>query len=163
VAKVKQRRAGTAAAPDRASQGSSKESGRRSRGSARSDRPAAKPARPRSKAAVPRPAALKRTDQARRSVSTTPKGAGRDKGAAVSGKNGRRGRLASAVERQVRIRELDPFVKCGPSTSVEQLYRVDELIGGTTATHLVFFDRHGWYCEHGPSCPAVADVRKLGV
>ena len=32
---------------------------------------------------------------------------------------------------------------------------------GTPAVHLVFFDRHGWYCEHGRSCHAVDDVRKL--
>jgi hypothetical protein len=27
--------------------------------------------------------------------------------------------------------------------------------------HLVFFDRHGWYCEHGKQCAAVTDVRKF--
>jgi hypothetical protein len=42
-----------------------------------------------------------------------------------------------------------------------QLYRVDDLpTDGVTSSHLVFFDRHGWYCEHGRDCPAVAAVRK---
>ena len=63
--------------------------------------------------------------------------------------------------RNVRIRALDPLRKCGAGTSVQQLYRVDELTDGRPGlTHLVFFDRHGWYCEHGRSCPAVDDVRK---
>ena len=43
------------------------------------------------------------------------------------------------------------------------MFRVDETLGGAHAeTHLVFFDRHGWYCVHGPTCRAVEDVRKLG-
>jgi hypothetical protein len=43
------------------------------------------------------------------------------------------------------------------------MYRVDETLGGAHAeTHLVFFDRHGWYCVHGPTCRAVEDVRKFG-
>ena len=42
------------------------------------------------------------------------------------------------------------------------LYRVDELLDGAPTAHLVFFDRHGWYCEHGRHCPAVADARKHG-
>ena len=37
---------------------------------------------------------------------------------------------------------------------------VTERVQGKSATHLVFFDRHGWYCEHGRACPAVDDVRK---
>lgn len=65
-------------------------------------------------------------------------------------------------ERSVRIRELDPLAKCGSGTSVQFLYRVDELLDGAPTAHLVFFDRHGWYCEHGRNCPAVADVRRLG-
>jgi hypothetical protein len=28
--------------------------------------------------------------------------------------------------------------------------------------HLVFLDRHGWYCEHGRDCPAVKQVRTTG-
>jgi hypothetical protein len=67
-----------------------------------------------------------------------------------------------AAVRSIRIRELDPVAKCGPGTSVTLLYRVDELLDGSPHWHLVFFDRHGWYCEHGRNCPAVADVRKHG-
>jgi hypothetical protein len=62
----------------------------------------------------------------------------------------------------VKIKELDPFVVCGPRTSVTHLFRVDETLDGSAATHLVFFDRHGWYCEHGRSCRAVEDVMRLG-
>jgi hypothetical protein len=63
--------------------------------------------------------------------------------------------------RVVKIKELNAQGKCGPGTSVVHLFRVDEVCNGTPAVHLVFFDRHGWYCEHGRSCPAVEDVRKL--
>lgn len=59
------------------------------------------------------------------------------------------------------VRELDPQRKCGPGTSVQRLYRVDEQVDGSSArSHLVFFDRHGWYCEHGRDCPAVSKARK---
>lgn len=61
---------------------------------------------------------------------------------------------------EYRVRELDPAAKCGPATSVERLYRIDERTSGTVRTHLVFLDRHGWYCEHGADCPAVAQVRR---
>jgi hypothetical protein len=61
----------------------------------------------------------------------------------------------------VAIRPLDPLRKCGPSTSVQLLYRVDESVDGRKTSHLVFFDRHGWYCEHGRTCPAVAHARKF--
>jgi hypothetical protein len=64
------------------------------------------------------------------------------------------------VERVVRIRELDPFSRCGPDTSVEQLFRVDESLDGRPSVHLVYLDRHGWYCFHGRACPAVRDVHK---
>ena len=58
------------------------------------------------------------------------------------------------------ITPLDPIQKCGAATSVQRLYLVRETIEGKTRSHLVFFDRHGWYCEHGRSCPAVAPARK---
>jgi hypothetical protein len=61
-----------------------------------------------------------------------------------------------------RVRELDPRVKCGPGTSVQQLYRVDERGDGTSRVHLVFFDRHGWYCEHARDCPAVIHAKRIG-
>lgn len=64
---------------------------------------------------------------------------------------------------------LDPLRKCGAATSVQLLYRVDELSESRSlrAHHLVFFDRHGWYCdEHGRTCPALTHAqqaaRKLG-
>jgi hypothetical protein len=63
--------------------------------------------------------------------------------------------------REVRVKELDPVARCGPDTSVELLYRVDERLDGRTAgVHLVFFDRYGWYCVHGRGCAAVADVHQ---
>lgn len=58
-----------------------------------------------------------------------------------------------------RVRQLDPVQKCGPGTSVQRLFRVDESIDGVVKLHLVFLDRHGWYCEHGPDCPAVSRAR----
>lgn len=59
-----------------------------------------------------------------------------------------------------RVRELDPVSKCGNGTSVQKLFRVDERIDGIVRPHLVFFDRHGWYCDHGRECPAVSQARK---
>jgi hypothetical protein len=60
-----------------------------------------------------------------------------------------------------RVRRLDPLEMCGRRTTVEHLYRVDEVVDGAAHAHLVFFDRHGWYCEHGPNCPAVVQARKF--
>jgi hypothetical protein len=60
----------------------------------------------------------------------------------------------------VRVVDLDPFERCGRGTSVQRLIRVDEIIDHERETHLVFFDRHGWYCEHGTTCPAVGHARK---
>jgi hypothetical protein len=62
---------------------------------------------------------------------------------------------------RVAVRELDPQRKCGAGTSVQFLYRVDETVDGRATAHLVFFDRHGWYCEHGRTCPAVGHARKF--
>ncbi len=85
--------------------------------------------------------------------------------AAKSGKTAVRGGLlkrgAVPPERVIKIRELDPYAKCGPDTSVMELYRVDEAVNGSKHVHLVFFDRHGWYCLHGRACPAVNDVRRM--
>lgn len=63
------------------------------------------------------------------------------------------------------IRELDPLRICGGATSVVQLFRADEVSTASTAAkgrqiHLVFNDRHGWYCEHGRSCHAVSAVMR---
>lgn len=60
-----------------------------------------------------------------------------------------------------RIKPLDPLRKCGVGTSVQSLYRVDELVDGALRHHMVFLDRHGWYCEHGRNCPAVTHARKF--
>ena len=68
-------------------------------------------------------------------------------------------RVAAPVPRMA-VKPLEPHAKCGPGTSVQFLFRVDETLDGRTTTHLVFFDRHGWYCEHGRNCPAVAHARK---
>ena len=67
---------------------------------------------------------------------------------------------SASSTRLMRIRELDPQAACGQGTTVMQLFRVDDLPFGNDTTHLVFFDRHGWYCAHGRECPAVAAVRK---
>ena len=80
---------------------------------------------------------------------------------AKAGQKGRKaGKVVAPVPRTVRIRELDPQQRCGPGTSVQHMFRVDENLGGRLSVHLVFFDRHGLYCEHGRGCPAVEDVRK---
>jgi hypothetical protein len=49
---------------------------------------------------------------------------------------------------------------CGKGTSVERVFRVEEGVDKAKVLHLVFFDRHGWYCEHGAQCAAVTDVKK---
>jgi hypothetical protein len=64
------------------------------------------------------------------------------------------------AEGRVVIRELDPQQKCGEGTSVQFLYRVDQTVDGRPMAHLVFFDQHGWYCEHGRTCPAVAHAMR---
>jgi hypothetical protein len=62
-----------------------------------------------------------------------------------------------------RVRALDPRRKCGLGTSVQRLYRVnEESADGQVRPHLVFFDKHGWYCEHGRDCPAVRPAKKFG-
>ena len=69
---------------------------------------------------------------------------------------------AAAAPPVVRIvvKPLEPQAKCGAGTSVQYLFRVDETVDGRTTTHLVFYDRHGWYCEHGRNCPAVGHAKK---
>ena len=72
-----------------------------------------------------------------------------------------RGRAAETPVVRVAVKPLDPLRKCGPNTTVQFLYRVDEQVDGRSTAHLVFFDRHGWYCEHGRTCPAVGHARKF--
>ena len=79
--------------------------------------------------------------------------------------SGRAASRKSSAEQPVsiyRVRELDPHDKCGPGTTVQQLYRVDETNNGASRVHLVFFDRHGWYCEHNRDCPAVIHAKRIG-
>jgi hypothetical protein len=52
---------------------------------------------------------------------------------------------------------VDPRVAIGPDTRVSALVRVR--YGDAPQVHLVYHDRHGWYCaEHGPRCGAVSDA-----
>ncbi len=72
-------------------------------------------------------------------------------------------RTAAAVQidlfpERPTVERLDPRANVGPRTGVEALVRVR--LRATESPHLVFHDRHGWYCEaHGPTCPAVAVAR----
>lgn len=80
-------------------------------------------------------------------------------------KSGSSSKVLAPAKPTFQVRELDPLRVCGGRTSVVQLFRVDEqLVGGKAAgarqVHLVFNDRHGWYCEHGRSCHAVSAVMR---
>ena len=81
---------------------------------------------------------------------------------AKSGAKGGKRVERSEASPSYRVRELDPIARCGARTTVMRLFRVDELPLASRLVHLVFLDRHGWYCEHGPQCPAVAAVRRRG-
>ena len=70
-------------------------------------------------------------------------------------------RVVPKPVRQVRVTEKDPAMMCGKGTSVERVFRVEEKGQKQKILHLVFFDRHGWYCEHGAQCMAVSDVKKF--
>ena len=57
---------------------------------------------------------------------------------------------------------LDPLVVVGARTGVEHLVRVRPR--PNDAPHMVFHDRHGWYCEqHGAQCAAVTLARDAAV
>jgi len=82
----------------------------------------------------------------------------------VSGRNGKRRPTAKASlpVAKFRVTPLDPQKKCGAGTSVRQLFRIsEESADGMRRSHLVFLDRHGWYCEHGRECPAVRHAQKF--
>jgi hypothetical protein len=96
----------------------------------------------------------------RKSVASTKRSSGGARGVKQAAA-GRRGASEVVPTRLMRIRELDPQAACGAGTTVMQLFRVDDMASESATTHLVFFDRHGWYCEHGRDCPAVDAVRKL--
>jgi hypothetical protein len=58
------------------------------------------------------------------------------------------------------VEVLDARAVVGPRTGVEHLVRVR--LRPNDAPHLIFHDRHGWYCEaHGPACAAVALAREV--
>lgn len=59
------------------------------------------------------------------------------------------------------LEPLDPWLMCGPDTTVTELWKVRERGEKDTVFHLVYFDRYGWYCEHGRGCKAVAEVRRV--
>lgn len=133
-------------------------------------------------AAAPQPAEKARTQArtaAKRSTTRTVKAAkaakpgkrvkavGRSsarRAAAPAGKSGRVARRVAAEKPapdvRIKIRELDPRQMCGMGTSVVRLIRVDEIVDQKLDAHLVYFDRHGWYCEHGRTCRAVGPAQK---
>lgn len=50
---------------------------------------------------------------------------------------------------------LNPRTVAGQRTAVVEIVRVR--MRSTEAPHLIFNDRHGWYCEtHGAQCAAIA-------
>jgi len=59
------------------------------------------------------------------------------------------------------LEPLDPWLMCGPDTTVTELWKVRERRERDIQYHLVYFDRYGWYCEHGAGCKAVAEVRRV--
>lgn len=57
------------------------------------------------------------------------------------------------------IERLDPRAVVGPRTAAQAVIRVR--MRTVESPHLVFHDRHGWYCEtHGASCEAVVVARE---
>lgn len=59
----------------------------------------------------------------------------------------------------VTITRLDARAVLGAATRVRGIWKVE--YPGERRPHLVYHDRHGWYCEeHGPTCRAVARVRR---
>ena len=92
---------------------------------------------------------------------TTGKKAARKRGTQAKTARGKQVKTGRPPVVRMAVKPLDPLRKCGPKTTVQFLYRVDEEVGGRNTPHLVFFDRHGWYCEHGRSCPAVGHARKF--
>lgn len=59
-----------------------------------------------------------------------------------------------------RIERLNPKQVAGQRTAVVEIVRVR--IRSTEPLHLIFHDRHGWYCEtHGPGCVAVVYAKEF--
>ena len=84
-------------------------------------------------------------------------------GAVRRARPGKTGKSANAPSvAKFVVTQLDPRKKCGAGTSVQQLFRIsEESVDGVVRSHLVFLDRHGWYCEHGRECPAVRHAQKF--
>ena len=61
----------------------------------------------------------------------------------VAPKRGKQVKTARAPVVRMAVKPLDPLRKCGPKTTVQLLYRVDEEVDGRNTSHLVFCDRHG--------------------
>ncbi len=61
-----------------------------------------------------------------------------------------------------QVEALEPRTSVGPRTGVLSLRRVR--LRASDAPHLIFHDRHGWYCEeHGADCPAVRAAQEADV
>jgi hypothetical protein len=148
VAKVKKR---TGVTGERNVTGTSKKKGKtRAKKSAAKSRPSARKKRP-GKLRESSKAKSKNAVRFMRKTKVVP---------AKRGANATKVAGGASENRRVAIKPLDPIQKCGPDTSVQFLYRVDESVDGRSTAHLVFFDRHGWYCEHGRTCPAVGHAKK---
>ncbi|MEP6832922.1 MAG: hypothetical protein ABJB74_05980 [Gemmatimonas sp.] len=58
------------------------------------------------------------------------------------------------------ILRLNPRAFAGQQTSIAEIVRVR--MRSSEPPHLIFHDRHGWYCEtHGVHCAAVALAQEL--
>ncbi len=57
------------------------------------------------------------------------------------------------------VERLDPVAVVGPRTGATAVIRVR--LRSVESPHLIFHDRHGWYCDtHGPGCEAVPVARE---
>ncbi|HEX5971733.1 MAG TPA: hypothetical protein VFY85_07405 [Gemmatimonadaceae bacterium] len=114
------------------------------------------------KSKVAKSAARSKSKRTKKSTTTTKsKSMSRVKSISNARSKGRKARTqASPPAVRVAVKPLEPQAKCGAGTSVLYLFRVDETVDGRTTAHLVFYDRHGWYCEHGRTCPAVGHAKK---
>ena len=104
-----------------------------------------------------KPASQGKASKTRSKARTMSRGKALPKAAAKAGKASLK--VAAPVVRFV-VKPLEPQAKCGAGTSVQYLFKVDQTVDGKKSAHLVFFDRHGWYCEHGRNCPAVEHAKK---
>lgn len=69
--------------------------------------------------------------------------------------------VGPAVPPSYEFEPLNPWLMCGPDTTVTELWKVWERQEDHATLHLVYFDRYGWYCEHGAGCKAIAEVRRI--